>query len=526
MENEDTFFRDTIKYILKKHKISQNMLAKEADKSSGSISQIISAKGEIRIETKTSIIKGLKKIFEDRNIALTPNDEKEAKFFGLINQPISIFSFTNPIRENFNNLIDQKIIKAKKEIVFVASISETRLNKEWVSLFANKLIEEKEINIYLFFESLQNLYWRSLSLDCRVQSNNRSYEDLKNRFHLGLDHFRMTIFNFIRAGTKGNESEFETTISRLIIREVDIPLYNSLTKIDNEIIITMRNHLRGSLAYTEIVSDMEHVKWKQADEYISFLKECSADEKPLFVSPLGAEKIKVYTDNGKTCRGEICRETFKIKPDLETRVAHGLIFNRKGELLIRYRTGEFDNNEMWDKSFGGNFKANKDFSFRDTAKRELKEEIFVDLITRLRKKLLSANFAIDFQEPIPVDCGDWRGIKGVEPYKNENTWLMFLMSQSASIPSLRLFDKPRKEILRRIYADTYIYICNNDFLEYINTSLKKSSNDKICKWVNVHSFKLSNQNTTDLNTYLQDPHIGKLIEIESVISSIWRSDNK
>ena len=60
-----------------------------------------------------------------------------------------------------------------------------------------------------------------------------------------------------------------------------------------------------------------------------------------------------------------------------------------------------------------------DYSLLDTANREMKEEIFDELINKLRNIMLDNNDLMEFQEPKVINAGEWRGIEGIEPIKRK-----------------------------------------------------------------------------------------------------------
>jgi hypothetical protein len=330
-DEEPVDFRVAIKHIMSKYRIPQGRLAEATDKSSSAISQVLSGIGDFKNETKRSIMYGLQHILSEEEITCDDTDRIEVSFYEQLSEDSSLGLRIQNERQQLDYFIDRGIRSAKNEIVFLGGVSHRKMSREWYAMLAERLINEPKLQIWLFLESPQNLFWRSKTLNHNIPNNSRSYEEMKNRFDLQKNEMHDAIKQFILNKFKTRADKFKQSIERLKILEVHIPIYTFITKLDEKLYITPRYHLRASKTYTELLQNGS-MHYNQAKECIEFYQDLF--RKKMYVSYPGEEKLVAYSDAGKIPRGELSRSSFSNDNQLETKVAHGLLFNRNGQLLL------------------------------------------------------------------------------------------------------------------------------------------------------------------------------------------------
>ncbi len=516
---DDATLRTAVLHVFDKYDIKQNHLARFSEKSSGSLSQILKGGKEIQLETKRIVLLGLHRLLHRRRLVLDARDDHEASLMEAsaeIGLSAGVMGFS---RQMLDPLIDRYIEDATQEVVFLGGISQRRMSQEWYRLLAKALA--KGVHVSLFIESPQQLFWRSLSLDEKVDDNCRDYGYLRARHNIQRSEMPSQIAAILKEMERNSECGVVMGASELLlVREVDIPIYTFITKIDDTFVIVPRSHLRASLSCAEIVLDKEDSRWKQANDYVSFCQRL-ADEGRYIDYP-GTDKLSVYSDNGHICRGEMARRSFRVASGLETRVIHGLIFNRRGEMMLRFRErDEYDNKELWDKSFGGNVEVEKDASLRNTAARELHEEVFDGLVRRLTTLLLQKQHPLPFAPPKEIlECGPWRSTEGLKIFQDMRGWLSFLVRERERFPSIRLLEKSGASVKRILYADIYVFICDDEFHKFTDGAASACPEVSTCRWIRPSALHEREDATPDLCAYVVD-FASVLADIEMAIVSTW-----
>ena len=165
---------------------------------------------------------------------------------------------------------------------------------------------------------------------------------------------------------------------------------------------------------------------------------------------------------------------------------------------------------------------------KDTAIRELKEEIFDDLMNKLRDVNIRINkTSVFFKEPALIDCGDWRGMDSLIHLSRSNAWCFFHIEQCKQFPSVRRVDDLDWKIRRNHYADLFVFVCNNDFFEITNNAVSENISCDICKWINVTDNDIDKDKCTDdLWEFLSSKYYtGLLTEFEMAIKAVWNNTN-
>lgn len=520
-------FKSAVKHILEKYSVSQLTLAQKMDKSAASISQIFGGKHDLRSETKLNIAASLADIISDYDVTLDPNDPHEMFFIKSISKMNSINPLLQYTRKDLDNEIDNNITEAKKEIVFLGGVPRRKLNNKWYEILVKKLTENEDLKIYLFLESKQNLFWRSYALDETIPDNNRNYSELKAKYNMCTKNLNTAITNIIQQNAKDSK-EAEDIKNRFFIYETDLPIYSICIKIDDTLFLTPRNQRRASLSTTEVIANRKNKKWIEATSYIDFFKNSQKNNK--FVSFPGSEKLSVFSDNGMHCRGEASRDTFSEIPECQTRVVNGYIFNKKAQLLIQNRNPlvfkVFDNVNLWDKSYGGNYRPSIDASLRGTARRELDEEIFHDLCLKLREYLIiNGSLETEFSTPRVIDCGEWRNTDGLIPIRDKDDWHFFQLFECEPTSSSRHTTKG--VIDRALFTDVFVFICDDSFYNFTMKALEYPETRKICRWTNIAEIPKILDKTTDLKHQNTNPRFSeKLLEVETAIRIIFSPDGR
>jgi hypothetical protein len=416
---------------------------------------------------------------------------------------------------DLDGVINGLIEAATKQIVLLGSIPRRKLIPAFYQLLAHRLLAEKSLEISIIYDSLQSLYWRRWALLGNIDQEYATleYSESKHKLYQNIE-------NEIIVALRNNASDdaqYSHALKRLSISEAQVPIYTTLFDIDDCIISVPRTHLRSSMSVADILTSDEDHHWQQAKTCIQAYSETAA-RASLMARPKD-EKIVVYSDKGRSVRGLVSRKAFNANREFETRVAHGFIFNRWGQMLLHFRDSTAnDNRLLWDKSFGGNFDPRRDTSLRQTAQRELSEEVFGDFVRRLNIKGDSAR---DISHPPKfIDCGDWRETVAHLPETNRATWPFFQLAECTQFPTIRVYDNPVFKVERTLFADVYVFLCDDRFAAALEIAIKNNPSEKICKWVTFSELKEGQLYTTDLNNYIAGGRRRDSPDIRALLVSI------
>ena len=406
-------FKEAFIKFLREEGISQASIAENypREMSPQSLNSMLKSRGtsanKLSDSSKAELLDALVKLNKKKNgsilDALKKSDDDFAKalfdyvreHYSLINEAIF---FT---RAEMDSLIERDIEGATNRVVIIGSISRKMLNKIWYEKVANILQNKQSLNITFFIESNQALYWRAISLDADEDAEVRPQADLIMKNDKLIRELEKQV------ELKSNDRDSDNTMKRLKIYEVDFPIMANIINIDeNKAYITPRTHLRSSKAATLLLgADYPNALWEQYNNYVGFFLKLVKEKSGKFIGPREPEdqKILLYSDNGMIPRGVGRRSILDSEPKLITRVVHGLVFSRCGELLLRYRGKKSrDNRDRWDKSCGANIRptdVSGKFSIKRTIRKELFETMALDISDKLRKSV--------YEEGRILDLGEW-----------------------------------------------------------------------------------------------------------------------
>ena len=513
-------FKEAFIEFLSEEGISQASIAENypREMSPQSLNSMLKSRGtsanKLSDSSKAELLDALVKLNKKKNgsilDALKKSDEKFArvlfdyvrKHYSLINEAIF---FT---RAEMDSLIECDIEAATEKLVIIGSISRKKLNKTWYEEVEHRLQKKQSLNITLFIESNQALYWRAISLDADADPEVHPQADLIMKNDKLIRELEKQV------ELKSNGINSENTMKRLKIYEVDFPIMANIINIDeNRAYITPRTHLRSSKAATLLLgADYPNALWEQYNNYVEFFLKLAREESGRFIGPREPEdqKILLYSDDGMIPRGVGRRSILDSEPKLITRVVHGLVFSRCGELLLRYRGEKSrDNRDRWDKSCGSIIRptdVSGKFSIKRTIRKELFETMALDISDTLQKSV--------YEEGKILDMGEWRGTKGLEQcLDKKEEWYFFELLEPGG--GLWPFPGPRyhgeSEIVLdfpSIRASIFIIVCNEDFHKDTKELNENYPENKICRWIMPkRGMKLADDlrpQTNDLETYLYD----------------------
>ena len=126
-------------------------------------------------------------------------------------------------------------------------------------------------------------------------------------------------------------------------------------------------------------------------------------------------------------------------------IVHILIFNDKGELLIQQRADHKKMGGLWDITCGGASKAGEDS--QDGARRELKEELGIDVDFSNLRPILTANFDQGFDD-------------------------FYILRENIDISDLILQEEEVKAARWASSEELFIMHANGDFVHYKKSFLK------------------------------------------------------
>lgn len=416
--------------------------------------------------------------------------------------------------KDFDSEISSRIGSAQRQIVIVGALAERAIPPDWPTLFARALRVNGDLKISIYLESPNNVFWRTLAM----RSSDAQPNEVAGRFSTVPTIQASDLISSVRSAcsAEDDQEDVDVLLQRLVISEVDIPIYTAFIRVDDAIVAVPRSHVPTPDSFADLLEDVADPVWMQAAQDIDFFQ--SLNDEGQYVSSPGAEKLTVYSRSGRAVHGPVHRRSLSVNPALETRVVHGFIFDRTGRILFQYRgEGAYDNRHLWDKSFGGNVDQARDLSLRDTARRELQEEVFTDLADELQlppviREQLSAS--------VVVDCGEWRGGDGLMPFRDRPEWCSFLLDQCVPFLSKRILGDGSTVVERMLYVDLFAYICPKEFPSQLNAGLARQHT--LCRWINFAEIKPNSDFTPDLNRYVEDLILsGKLAEVVAAVNQVW-----
>jgi len=381
------------------------------------------------------------------------------------------------------------IAKSKNFIKILGVIA---LNPKWNLLLndlSEKLVSNNNFSVNILCESSNTIFSRSLISDLDNSNNRVNYKELefiRNRTIIELP-------DIIRKN-KTIENEH---INKISIRISHLPIPTFVVQCDDRIFISewLDNIPQ---AYEEIS--------KKSNRYDKYCKYLSTYFDPKiggkYTSAPDEELLELY-DHLRIPRGIFPRTSF-YDTDFSQLVIWGLVFDRKGRLLIHRRSDNAtDNRSMWDKSVGGHVDYKTDFDTSRAMSRELIEELFTD-------ELKQENNGEDIKAWKVTDedvlyLGEWRPERRkaspiLEAGEFVKEWCFFRIKKSQQVYSPRTLIN--KEIRRlRVIADVYLFIAGpslnkknlgnlaNSTFKLLELSELKTSMDKALRGEQVINFE-------------------------------------
>ncbi len=429
--------------------------------------------------------------------------------------------------------------RAKNSIVIVGLNPIAVDLDEYFHMFFDLMNLNQELKVHIFYESDSENFNQSLSF---------SSESKHTPTKLNLCRDRI-IGRSVRHGVSGglkskvndyfnNSSQSQSVSCRIYLKQINTRMPVNIIKVDDKLFYSISTHkltdINGYLP-TEANSPL----YIQFHEYLDAL--FNSKDVGIYNSNPGQELIQLY-DTDRYPRGIYPRSAF-YTTKFKRYSIWGLVFNRKGELLIHQRSENTkDNRLLWDKSIGGHVDL-KDQGTQVTAKRELIEELFLpdDEYT----KYVSA----DLGEIL--DFGEWNihkrpenQFKSVYDSIGPLDWMMFRATDTNGAAlttdriSIRTFttDKETKRLKTVFISDVYLFIAPDglmDTVEQMKELVKPAQKSgaaedhklisplKLSEWVDKEeNLGVSIDTFTDDMVYLRLNHMQLLEEFSEFVKYI------
>lgn len=266
-------------------------------------------------------------------------------------------------------MLEDILNKAKNEIIILGTNTLIPELEESGEFFADKLTLEEELKISIFYESDTENFNQSLVIDTKQSINRTSFTLLnmhKNRIvgTTASSGLKNEVLSYI------DKKNIENISQRVVLHQVNLRLPVYIIKVDDEVLYALVTHKLPE------ISDYILAEGKQKEDLLDYLAHyIGSDEGKKFLSKKGDELIQIY-DKDSIPRGIVPRKAF-FSTYYKRYSVWGLVFNRKGELLLHQRSSNTKDNRLkWDKSIGGHVDIS-DSSTYQTAQRELVEELFL-----------------------------------------------------------------------------------------------------------------------------------------------------
>lgn len=355
----------------------------------------------------------------------------------------------------------EEISNAKSIVIVGLGILGTKEELDYVKKSIFDRIGSTLKKCIVLAESDNQLFQFSLMTD-NSQNDRISFEQFKIR----RNYFKNALFNNDSNETFINYRITSINIPAFIVKTDDMIWYSPTVSFDPD-------------SFSK--ADKKTIIYKQLNNHIEFLLSPTLGGK--FSAEMETEMLELF-DQKHVPRGIFPRDSF-YGTDHYQYVIWGLVFNRKGKLLIHKRKANAkDNQNMWDKSIGGHIDFNIERSGQDAAGRELIEELFI----KENKQQKGHAFSMLSEDISKVYfLGDWRienygvdylnQIKLLENRKKigEENWVFYKIPNSFSHNTPRVLPDGKGERWLRVIVDTFIFIANTSVTD---ESVKKMENSK------------------------------------------------
>jgi|GEM_PF-6094706 len=326
---------------------------------------------------------------------------------------------------------------------------------------------QEDLTLEIYHESENENFNQSVLMStARISGGGKEHTPTFKELSIHLDRLRGSeTASGIEREMEDLASDFqESMVQRIKIRQLHLKSPMDIIKSDDKIFCSPITHYERTLEdYLEV--EKETKLYNDLNAFIHLLQS-DKSEVGVFLSKPGDELIWVY-DRGGIARGIFPRNAF-YTTEFARYSVWGLVFNRKGELLLQQRSvTSKDNRGMWDKSVGGHVDL-EDATTALTAKRELIEEMY----------LPQAEFTKHMKADIGdiIDFGDWLPKKRSERILRDSfrslsmdDWVMFrALDEKTDLPltvdriSERLWfgdDSSDPRIRRTVFlSDVYFFL--------------------------------------------------------------------
>ncbi len=393
-----------------------------------------------------------------------PNENFTTKENGEEHDPVDIHYWTWITK---NNIFEKYFETATDEIIILGTNSLFPYLEESSKFFFNKLILEEDLKLKIYYESDNENFNQSLTVDTKNSDNRTSFTTLqahKDRIKgtTNTSGLKNDIVNRI-----GKPELQEKVAQRIKVQQINLRLPINVIKADNKVWYTFVSNKLPTISDYYLVENEQLLS--HINSYIEHYTESQTGK--VFLSNTGEELIQLY-DRDIIPRGIFPRKSF-YTTDFKRYSIWGFVFNRKGELLLHQRSQKTkDNRLLWDKSIGG-YVDIQDSSTYQTAQRELIEELFLpeaEYTPFLKEDIGKFNNYgdLDFEKRPEVE------FKSAFKRLNKNEWIMFRATDRKGNPltvdrvsERRMIDDKNNITLKRtvFISDVYLFIAPPKYMD-------------------------------------------------------------
>jgi hypothetical protein len=337
---------------------------------------------------------------------------------------------------------------------------------EW---FSNFLTANPELTLTILYESDTENFNQSICMDTSFAPRRTTFSTL-------------TVHRDRIAGTESNagliremaeliedEELRKSAEERIELRQLNLRTPVNLLLADDQLWYCISTHQLPTIdSYIEVPQDA--ALYGELRSWAEFL--VAPHGGGPYLSTPNEELIWVYDKQGIP-RGIFPRAAF-YTTEFRRYSVWGLVFNRRGQLLLQRRSMHTkDNRGLWDKSIGGHVDL-EDSSTSITVKRELVEEMFLPEAEYTKYLRADLGDIIDF--------GEWNIRKRPERYfrqafnaLGDSDWVMFRATTNSGAPLTvtRISDRRIHQgdsvppIIRRtvFMSDVYLFIAPSGYLD-------------------------------------------------------------
>jgi hypothetical protein len=357
---------------------------------------------------------------------------------------------------------------AKSSIKIVGTNSLIPYLEQSARFLADLLILNQNLRILILCESDNENFNQSLCTDAVSSINRLSFATLSvHRDRIMGTVKKDGLIEEIRDLVK-NEPQEKQILKRIEVKQINLRLPVNIIEADGKIWCCIITNSAAGLDSYFTVDENRRLK----DDLLEFIDFYINPEKGgIYLSQPREELIYLYDRNGIP-RGIFPRSCF-YTTEFSRYSIWGLIFNRKGELLLQQRSMTAkDGMGLWDKSIGGHVDL-LDSSTSITAERELVEEMFLPEAEYTKYLRADLGDIIHFGEWNPKKRPE-RAFRGAFAGLSESDWVMFRATDIHGEPlavtrvsERRITDNNGKVASKRTVfrSDVYLFIAPPNYLD-------------------------------------------------------------